>query len=75
MCLAIPAKIIEIEGDDSKVDYGGIIKVVNTSLVDDLKIGDYILIHAGFAIEKLDKENAILALKEIERYSKVVENA
>ena len=70
MCLAIPARILDIDGDNSNVDYGGIIKKVNVSLIENPKVGDYILIHAGFAIEKLDKKNAEMALKEIENYAK-----
>jgi hydrogenase expression/formation protein HypC len=58
MCYAIPAKIIELKNDVAKVDYGGITKEANCSLVADVSIGDYVLIHAGFAIEKLDKDSA-----------------
>jgi hydrogenase expression/formation protein HypC len=58
MCYAIPAKILEINGETAKVDYGGVMKNVNICLLESLKIGDYILIHAGFAIEKLDKKSA-----------------
>ena len=50
MCYAIPAKILEINGETAKVDYGGVMKNVNICLLESLKIGDYILIHAGFAI-------------------------
>jgi len=66
MCYAIPAKIEKIEGDNAIVDYGGITKVVNMNLVD-AKVGDYILIHAGFGIEKLDKRSAQEALEIIKK--------
>ena len=58
MCLAIPGKIIKIEDNDSaKIDYGdGTKRTINISLVD-VKIGDYVLVHAGFAIEVLNKKD------------------
>jgi hydrogenase expression/formation protein HypC len=65
MCYAIPAKIIKIKDMNAEVDYGGVLKNVNISLIDDPKIGDYILIHAGFAIEKLDKKSARESLEII----------
>ncbi len=58
MCYAIPAKIMELGGDTAVVDYGGVEKKVNISLVSDPKVGGYILIHAGFAIMKLLKKSA-----------------
>jgi len=58
MCYAIPVKILEIHGDTAKVDYGGVLKTVNISLLESVKRGDYVLIHAGFAIERLEKQSA-----------------
>ena len=60
VCLAIPGKIIKIDDkdDSATVDYGdGTKRMINISLVD-VKIGDYVLVHAGFAIEKLDEVEA-----------------
>ena len=57
MCLAIPAKILEISGDIAKVDFGGIQKEINVSLVD-AEIDEYVIVHAGFAIQILDEESA-----------------
>lgn len=58
MCLAIPAKIVEIHGDLAKVDFGaGTVREVNVSLVD-AKIGEYVIVHAGYAIEVLDQKAA-----------------
>ena len=54
MCLAIPGKIIEIKGETATVDYGGITKEAKITLVTP-RIGDHIIVHAGFAIEILDK--------------------
>ena len=67
MCYAIPAKIIEINGEDAKVDYGGVEKEIKINLIDDPKIDDYVLIHAGFAIEKLNKKSAEDSLEIIRR--------
>jgi hydrogenase expression/formation protein HypC len=60
MCLAIPGKIIEIDKnkEHAKIDYGdGTKRNANISLVD-VKVGDYVLVHAGFAIEVLDEKEA-----------------
>ncbi|KKP80110.1 MAG: hypothetical protein A2271_00285 [Candidatus Moranbacteria bacterium RIFOXYA12_FULL_35_19] len=65
MCLAIPAKIIKINDQLAIVDFQGVQKEVNISLVD-VKIGDYVMVHAGFAIEKMEKDN----VKEIKKYLK-----
>jgi hydrogenase expression/formation protein HypC len=63
VCLAIPAKILEINGDIAKVDFGqGVAREVNITLVE-AKIGEYVLIHAGYAIEKLDQTAAEESLK------------
>jgi hydrogenase expression/formation protein HypC len=64
MCYAIPAKIIKKNKENATVDYGGIIKEINLSLIE-AEIGDYVLIHAGFAIEKLDTESAEQSLQII----------
>jgi hydrogenase expression/formation protein HypC len=70
MCLAIPAKIIEINIDKSaKVDYGGIKKIIRLDLLD-AKVNDYVLIHAGFAIEKMDKKSAIKTINDIKKLIK-----
>jgi hydrogenase expression/formation protein HypC len=65
MCYAIPAKVIKIEKDTATVNYGGVEKKVNISLIDSVKKDDYILIHAGFAIEILDKKSAEESLQLI----------
>lgn len=75
MCYAIPAKIIEIDGDTAIVDYGGILKKVNLSLIDNPMIGNYVLIHAGFAIESLAKKSAEESLKIIRNFIEESEKA
>lgn len=58
MCLAIPAKVIEIEGDYAQVSLGGIKKEISLALVEDVSIGDYVLIHVGYALNKISPEEA-----------------
>jgi len=72
MCLGIPAKIIDIKEDEGRVELGGIKRRINLSLVDDIKIGDYVIVHAGFAITKMDEKEANETLKLL---SKISENA
>ena len=63
MCLAIPAKIVEIHGEEAKVDFGeGVLREVNISLVD-TSINEYVLVHAGYAIQAIDKKEAQETLK------------
>ncbi len=57
MCLAIPGKIEKIENEKAVINYDGIKKEANISLIK-CKVGDYVLIHAGFAIETIDEEKA-----------------
>ena len=63
MCVAVPAKVIEIYEYESLVDFGKIKKKVNTFFIEDIKIGDYVLIHAGCAVEKISEEDAIETIK------------
>ena len=63
MCLAIPGKITSVAGDDplsrtGRVDFGGIQKDVNLSCVPDAKVGDYVIVHVGFAISRVDESEA-----------------
>jgi hydrogenase expression/formation protein HypC len=58
MCLAIPAKIISIENDKAKVDFGEkVLREINIALVS-AKVGDYVLVHAGYAIQVMDEKEA-----------------
>jgi hydrogenase expression/formation protein HypC len=63
MCLAVPAKVIEVRESTARVEIGGNIRDANVSLVEDVKAGDYILLHAGFAIAKYDPEEALRTLE------------
>jgi hydrogenase expression/formation protein HypC len=58
MCLAVPAKITAIDGTNAVVDMGGVTRETSLLLVPDARLGDYVLIHAGFAIQTLDEGEA-----------------
>ena len=63
MCLAIPAKVLLLENDCAQVDMGGNTISVSTMLMEDLAPGDYVIVHAGFAIRKVDEYEALESLK------------
>jgi len=63
MCLAIPMRVIEVKGEEALVEIGGVKKKVIINLVEDVKTGDYLIVHAGFAIQKLDEKEALETLK------------
>ncbi|OGF55342.1 MAG: hydrogenase assembly protein HupF [Candidatus Fraserbacteria bacterium RBG_16_55_9] len=63
MCLAVPGKIESVSGDDpllrtGRVNFGGIIKEVNLAYVPEANVGDYVIVHVGFAISTLDEQEA-----------------
>jgi hydrogenase expression/formation protein HypC len=74
MCLAVPGKILNIEGEEpilrtGKVQFGGIVKEVHLAYLPEAKIGDYVIVHVGFAISIVDEREAIRVfeyLKEME---------
>jgi hydrogenase expression/formation protein HypC len=59
MCLAIPARVTRVNGDKAQVDFGeGVLREVNVTLVE-AKVGDYVLVHAGYAIQTVDEKDAL----------------
>ncbi len=68
MCLAVPGKVESIDFPFAIVDFNGTKKKVRIDLLDDLKVGDYVLVHVGFAIQKMDEED----VKELEEIWKQV---
>ena len=59
MCLAIPARIVELlDGDQCRVELGGVRKEISLALVDGAAVGDYVIVHVGFALSRLDPEEA-----------------
>jgi hydrogenase expression/formation protein HypC len=71
MCLAVPGKIVEITERDltrmAKVDFGGVVKDVCLAYLPDVQVGDYTIVHVGFAIQKLDEASALETLALFER--------
>ena len=63
MCLAIPAKIIEINNEMGIIDMEGVRREISLLLLEDASIGDYVFVHAGFAIHKIDETEALESLK------------
>lgn len=75
MCLAVPGKILTIEGGDleraGKVSFGGAVQLVNLSLVPDARVGDYVIVHVGVALNILNEEEA----EETFKYLRELEEA
>jgi len=72
MCLAVPGKIISITGEDplmrsGKVSFGGVLKNVSLAYVPQAKVGDYAIIHVGFAISLIDEEEAQQTLDDLKK--------
>ena len=63
MCLAVPLKLIQVEGEHGVVEMGGIRRKVNLSFVEDARPGDYVVVHTGFAITRMDEAEAAETLR------------
>lgn len=81
MCLAIPGKIIAVDGEEllrtAQVSFGGVMRQVSLAYVPDATVGDYVIVHVGFAISKLDPseaERVFTYLQEIDGLSELDEN-
>lgn len=78
MCLAIPGKILSISGEDAlfrqgKVEFGGVIKEVSLAYVPEAQVGDYVIVHAGFAINTLDEKEAQQVFEYLQQIGGTVE--
>lgn len=71
MCLGVPGKVLSVDGDDElrmgRVDFGGIVKEACLACVPEAVVGDYVIVHAGFAISRVDEVEAARVFKYLER--------
>jgi hydrogenase expression/formation protein HypC len=75
MCLAVPGKIIGIDGGTARVDFGGITREANISLVPEAAVESYVLVHAGFAIQVLNEEEAEETLSLFRQMAEAMDDA
>ena len=78
MCLAVPGKIVTIEGADpaaarGRVDFAGVVKQVNLAYVPDARVGDYVLVHVGFAINTIDEHEAAHVFEYLRQMGELAE--
>jgi len=73
MCLAIPSKITHIQNDMAMVDVDGVKREASLLLLEDARVGDYVIIHAGFAIKKIDESAAMETLKLLREAAEAVD--
>jgi len=74
MCLAIPAKIIGIQNDMAMVDVDGVKREASLLLLEDAQVDDYVIVHAGFAIKKVDESAALETIELLKEAAAFVEN-
>jgi len=75
MCLAVPGRVLSIEGDYAQVDFGGARKKVCVSLLPDLEEDEYVIVHTGYAIEKMKPEEAEKTLELFREMAELAEQA
>ncbi len=83
MCLAVPGKIVSVSGDEpmtrvGKIDFGGVFKEASLAYVPEANVGDYVIVHVGFAISKVDEEEALKVfeyLREMQELSELEDAA
>ena len=77
MCLAVPGKIVSIEGEDlarsARVSFGGIVKQVSLAYVPEAQVGDYAIVHVGFALSLLDEQEALRTLEYLKQMGELDE--
>ena len=71
MCLAIPMKVVEIEGAIAQVEEAGVRRAARVDLIENVQVGDYVIVHAGVAIDRLDPEEARETLRLFEEMLRV----
>jgi hydrogenase expression/formation protein HypC len=74
MCLAIPSKITHIENEMATIDVDGVKRSASLMLLEDSAVGDYVIVHAGFAIKKLDEASAMETIRLLKEAAAFVDN-
>jgi hydrogenase expression/formation protein HypC len=72
MCLAIPSKIVKIENNVATIDVDGVRREASLLLVENPEVGDYVIVHAGFAINKINEEDALESLKLLKEAASLI---
>jgi len=78
MCLAVPGRILDLQGDDpllrsGRVEFGGIVKTVNLSCVPEARVDDFVLVHVGMALCRIDEEEARQVFRYLEQMGDLAE--
>ncbi|MGD2269568.1 MAG: HypC/HybG/HupF family hydrogenase formation chaperone [Desulfobacterales bacterium] len=73
MCLAIPSKVVEIDAGMATIDVDGVKRQASLLLLEDVKIGEYVIVHAGFAIHKIDEKDALESLRLLKEAAALLE--
>jgi len=71
MCLSVPGRVVEIQSNMAKVEVGGVLRDASMDVCPDAAVGDYVLIHAGFAIQKLDEKEALETLDLLKKMAEI----
>lgn len=74
MCLGLPLKVVEIHNKEALGELNGVKRKIRIDLIENLKLGDYVMVHAGFAIEKIDESSALETLDIINELEAAVKN-
>jgi hydrogenase expression/formation protein HypC len=72
MCLGIPGRVIEIEKNVAKVEVGGLLREISIELCPEVSVGEYVLIHTGFAIQKVDEQEAEETLELLRKMAEAI---
>ncbi|MCX6009773.1 MAG: HypC/HybG/HupF family hydrogenase formation chaperone [Chloroflexi bacterium] len=75
MCLAVPVQVVSIDGNEAEVEIGGVRRRVSIMLTPEVKAGDYVLLHTGYAINVIDEAEAQETLKILEEMASLSEDA
>ncbi len=75
MCLAIPSKIVKIDNNMATIDVDGVQREASLLLLEEPRVGEYVIVHAGFAIHKIDEADAMESLKFLKEAADFVDNA